>query len=499
MQKNKNVNINSNNKANKTKKLKILNINNKLLSERFHSSDILKRKLMNENNKNQNIKININKKINKKLIKLDNRRINTKTPSPFNYRQSSPLLIDHDTIMRNKNKKINYNGNYYNDHFLNNKIIQKKISNSNIAKKKPNNTSNNKHLKFQSDEKINNKDISKEEEKKLDEQIINSTFNNGNNTYIDNNQKDAEINNTKNIVDLSQNIFKNLDIMNNDELINKSGSNNNTISLNDIKINNNSNKKIGFVLSKNSSNLYKSNYIESLYLTIKLGFFTPWEKLKLLLISKELNFKFNIKEIITDFLKYYEKQILLINNEINKYELNIINKPFAPRKTGLNSLNFITKNEEQRLINEKQHDYVFKIFKIIIILLNEYNNYIAKYKENDNSKIFEFVFNEIYKKNNVNNIKDLFINHFVDKVPLISDNQFNMINDIIKEIPELLSPSTLLSYNRNVSYLTFFLSELYNYLSLKTKDDNYYYTIRNKYAQLCEYINKINKLKKYLS
>ena len=300
-------------------------------------------------------------------------------------------------------------------------------------------------------------------------------------------------------MDLSQNIFKNIEFMNNDEFINKSGSNLNIISFSDINNNNKSNKKIGFVLNKNINNLYKSNYIESLYLSIKLGFFTPWEKLKLLLISKELNFKFNIKEIITDFLKYYEKQILLINNEINKYELNIINKPFTPKKTGLNSLNFITKNEEQKLINEKQHDYVIKIFKIILILLNEYDNYINKYKENENSKIFEFVFNEIYKNNNVNNIKDLFINHFVDKVPLITDNQFNMINDIIKEIPELLSPSTVLSYNRNVSYLTFFLNELYNYLTLKTKDDNYYYKIRNKYAKLCEYINKINKLNMYLS
>ena len=124
----------------KYKKIKRFNINNKFLNERFHSSDIAKRKLNNESNKNQNnqnIKININKKVNKKMFKFNlNRRMNVKTPSPINYRQSSPLLIDHDTIIRNKNKKINYNGNYYNEHLISNKEIKKKISTHNTNKKK---------------------------------------------------------------------------------------------------------------------------------------------------------------------------------------------------------------------------------------------------------------------------------------------------------------------------------------------------------------------------
>ena len=494
-------NNNINNIAFKTKKFKKMTIRNKYLNERFHSYDIIKKKGINESKNNQNLNINQNnknnivKKVNKKTFNF-RKRNNVKTPSPLYYRQSSPLLIDHDTIIRNKNKKINYNGNYYNE-----KKIQKKISNSNINKKK-----NNYYFKKKSNDKINKnqKDITKEEEKKLDEQIINSTINNAEKDII---QNDIQINNTKNILDLSQNILQNLEYMNNME-INKSDTNSNIMNLTEINNNNNnSNKNLEFeLLKKNSDNLFKSNYIESLYLSIKLGFFEPWEKLKILLISKELNFKFKIKDIIIEYINYYEKQILIINNKIKKYEINKINKPFTPRKTGLNSLNFITKNEQQRLINEQQHEYVINIFKIILILLNEYNSYNLKENEIENnngnenhSKIFEYFFNEVYKKNNVNNIKDLFINNFVDKIPLISDEQFNMINDIIKEIPELLSPSTLLAYNRNVSYLTFFLSELYNYFANKTNDgDIFYYKIRNEYSKINEYINKINKLKIYL-
>lgn len=74
----------------------------------------------------------------------------------MNYRQSSPLLIDHDTIIRNKNKKINYNGNYYNEHY---KGFKKKISHPNLENNKKNN-----HSKLKSND-LNKKDITKEEEK----------------------------------------------------------------------------------------------------------------------------------------------------------------------------------------------------------------------------------------------------------------------------------------------------------------------------------------------
>ena len=414
------------------------NLQKSNIYDRYHSTDIVKKKNSDKkriSNKNNIISPKNVKDNSKKFLKINiinNKRSKMKTPSPKNFRKpSSPLLLDHDTIIKNKKRKINYNGHYHSPSFANKKS---------------------KHNKIQSEIIINKKDITKDEEKKLEEII----------TEFDN-----DINNNKNIMDLSQNILKNLEYIDNTNTID------NNIPIRD--------------------NLFMSNYIESLFLAIKLGYFKPEEKLKLLLISKELYFKFDIKEVINDFINYYEKEINRINNRINKYDMNIINRPFIPRKTGINSLNFITKTEEERLINESSHEYVKKIFEIILIFLNENNNI----KEND-TNIFQYLFNDIYKKNNVNNIKDLFIKIFVDKIPLIDDKRFNKINDILKEIPDLLSPSTLLAYNRNVSYLIFFLSELYNYFSFKTNDDVYYYQIRNDSLKLNEYINKINKLKTYL-
>ena len=429
-----------------------------IIYDRYHSSDVNRKKKSLDAKRSQNIykissPINPENK-NKKFLKLKvKKRTNMKTPSP--YRKYPPLLIDHDTIIRNKNKKINYNGRYHSPSFANNKINNTKKTKEKLT-----------HNKIKSEILINKKDITKEQEKKLDE-IINYKININQNLDNDN---DYDINKNNNILDLSQKILQNLEYMDNPK-----------------------NNNYFYEKEKNNrDNLFISNFIESLFLAIKLGYFTPFEKIKLLLMSKELYFKFEIKDVINDYINYYQKQIDKINNRINKYDINTINKPFIPRKTGINSLNFITKNEEQRLINESSHDYVIKIFKIILIFLKEDTNI----KETTN--IFEFLFKDIYNKNNVSNIKDLFIKNFVDKIPLIDDARFNTVNDIIKEVPDLLSPSTLLSYNRNVSYLIFFLSELYNYFSFKTNDDVYYYKIRNDYFKLNEYINKINKLKTYL-
>ena len=125
--------------------------------------------------------------------------------------------------------------------------MKKKISDPNLGKNKKN---LNNHNYLKSNEHLNKKDINKEEEKKLDEQIVNSKLNDA--PLI--NQNDTQINNTKNIMDLSQNILQNLELMNNID-VNKNESGCNIINLSDMKQNkNNSNKKIYFSLKKNCDN-----------------------------------------------------------------------------------------------------------------------------------------------------------------------------------------------------------------------------------------------------
>ena len=159
---------------------------------------------------------------------------------------------------------------------------------------------------------------------------------------------------------------------------------------------------------------------------------------------------------------------------------------FNPKERSLNSLDFIDKEEENKLMNELQHPYIIDYFKLILILLNE--------KNDKNKNIFEFFFKDLLQKHNAKDIKNLFIKNFVNSEILINDEQFNMIQKMIMIKPDLLSPATLLRYNRAVAYSAFFLKDLFNYLNLKTDDGKYYYQLRINSTKN-EYQEKINKLK----
>jgi hypothetical protein len=253
-------------------------------------------------------------------------------------------------------------------------------------------------------------------------------------------------------------------------------------------------KEVKIIKYRNVKNKkYNSNYVESLYLALNAGFFEPSKKLNILINSKELYSNFDNKKIIKELINYYNKNgnKNILNDKKIKYDIKKINEPFKPNETTINSLNFIDKNEEKKLINEIQHPYIIELFKAVLILLNEYKN------NTENKNIFEYLFNDILQKYKVKNIKKLMINNFVDDRITFNDEQFDLIQKMLVIKPDLFSPATLLRYNRAVAYFSFFVKDLFSYLNLKTEDGKYYYKIRatlpkNKFQE------KINKLKQLL-
>ena len=246
------------------------------------------------------------------------------------------------------------------------------------------------------------------------------------------------------------------------------------------------NIKMNYIFMR--SNKFSSNYTECLYLGLNSGFFDPVQKLKIMLNSKELYDNLDKKKLISELIKHYTK---LGNKNLQKenkteYDIVKVKSLFNPKERSLNSLNFIDKEEENKLMNELQHPYITDYFKLILILLNE------KYDQNKN--IFEFFFKDLLQKHNAKDIKNLFIKQFINSEILINDEQFNMIQKMIIIKPDLLSPATLLRYNRAVAYSAFFLKDLFNYLNLKTPDGKYYYQLRIN-SPKNEYEEKINKLK----
>ena len=236
---------------------------------------------------------------------------------------------------------------------------------------------------------------------------------------------------------------------------------------------------------------FSSNYKECLYLGLNSGFFNPVQKLNLMINSKELYNNLDKKKLISEFISNYYKlgNKNLKNKTSQEYDIEKISIPFSPSQLSINSLNFIDKEEENKLINELQHPYITEYFKLILVLLNE--------KFGTNNNILEFFFKDILQKYKAKNIKSLLINNFVNDNIIINDDQFNAIQKMIMVKPDLLSPATLFRYNKAVAYSAFFLKDLLQYLNLKTEDGKYYYQLRAKLPKN-EYQDKINKLKLFL-
>jgi len=236
------------------------------------------------------------------------------------------------------------------------------------------------------------------------------------------------------------------------------------------------------------SKKFPSNYKECLYLGLNSGFFNPIQKLNLFINSKELYENLNKNKLILELIDYYNKLgNKNLKSKVNsEYDIEKINKPFNPCELSINSLNFIDKEEENKLMTELQHPLITDYFKLILILLNE--------KNNENKNIFEFVFKDLLEKYKTKNFKNLLLKNFVNSKIIIDDEQFNSIQKMVMIKPDLLSPSTLLRYNRVVAYSAFFLKDLFNYLNLKTDDGKHYYKLRTGLPKN-EYEEKINKLK----
>jgi len=84
-----------------------------------------------------------------------------------------------------------------------------------------------------------------------------------------------------------------------------------------------------------------------------------------------------------------------------------------------------------------------------------------------------------------------------------SEKQYDNMRELIKENPNLLSPSDLLKMNRCLSYMSFFLKEIYDFYSGKLSDGTPAYKIRgikNELHVLREKIYIMRKLQsKYLA
>lgn len=88
----------------------------------------------------------------------------------------------------------------------------------------------------------------------------------------------------------------------------------------------------------------------------------------------------------------------------------------------------------------------------------------------------------------------MFLN-YISKNTNITTKQFEQITELIKERPKILSSADLLKINRSMSYMTFILKEIYEYITAKLSDGTALFSLREAKREINELNERINKLK----
>ena len=166
-----------------------------------------------------------------------------------------------------------------------------------------------------------------------------------------------------------------------------------------------------------------------MYKLLNSGFFDIKSKIKFIYINKELYNIFDKNELKKQLLSNYEDEYKKYTLIINKYDL----KPFVPDTIMQNSLNFLTKDEEKKLLSNEQKIEIINIFKFLLLIIGED---ISKIEDKN---IINYTFNDIYSKYNVTNIKDLVLKIALEKLQKIKLQQIESINNLINNKEDLLS------------------------------------------------------------
>ena len=287
----------------------------------------------------------------------------------------------------------------------------------------------------------------------------------------------------------------------------KNNNNNNNININikkDINSNSDSDKEIKekenkIIIPPKKINAYiipeidfQNKNLQALYFSLYLNYFDINKKIKIIFSQPKLFKQFSTKNLFHELYSNIEKEFIEISKFLLKYDMNKISIPFSPNKTAKRGLTFITEENEKNLIENEQPNEIIIIFKVVLLFLEEDISNI------NYNKIIKYLFIDIFQKYQVKNIKDLFLKHIINKINLLNEKYINEINNIIGDKPELLTPSEVLKYNRNVSYMTFIIKDIYYYLFEKTDDGIYFYQLRQYNRNLIILDKKLERLKKFL-
>ena len=254
---------------------------------------------------------------------------------------------------------------------------------------------------------------------------------------------------------------------------------NNENDLNQNKITNN-NFKIPSLKDKKIMEIIESlpdNKTKAIYILLNSPILPYDDKLKLLPSNKAICSIISPNDIFNNELANIENKINLLKQQpIEENEKVIIDKVSNyPSKTAKIGLNYLTNEKENELYIENEQNQ--KLLEMTYGCLGE--------DINENLNIKE-AYNYLFKKYNVDSIKNLYFDHIYKKVyndtlnGNVDQNEIESIINCIEENKMLIADVLVSNANKTFSYVVFSLDEIYEYLNgIKDLDEDLKEKLRN--------------------
>jgi hypothetical protein len=256
--------------------------------------------------------------------------------------------------------------------------------------------------------------------------------------------------------------------------------------------------------TKNLNNQNKEEILDSLpdnqtkaiYILLNSDVVPYEEKLKLLSTKKVIYSQITPNDIYKNTLQNIENKINSLKLEpIEEEEKKIVEKISSyPSKTAKTGLNFLNNQKENELMIENELNE--KLLEMICVCLDE--NLI----ENQGENIKE-TYEKIFKKYNVNSIKDLFFDVIYKRIysdalnDRLNVKEIEKIINCISENKMLISENLVSNENKIFSYVAFSLDEILEFLTgIQELDDDLKEKIKNEIEvkNLLEEESKIRNL-----
>lgn len=242
----------------------------------------------------------------------------------------------------------------------------------------------------------------------------------------------------------------------------------------------------------NAIEFEEDKYKKAFCLALRSGFFSIDFKISLVFNTPFLYHQFTKKSLIEEKIKYIKVILKKINNFISAHDPSIFNKDFQFSSSAISGMNLIKKEDEIALCKKTQPKEIINLFTIIYIILNE------NYFKIPTQSIILNLEKTILKKYEVASIKDLILKIIPQKTEL-SNDQIKLITQFKEDFPRLFSVSDLNKLSKVGAYISFCLSEFYDYVNAQFSDGVTLFQVKSAMSDRKLLEEKIEFLEKYLA